>query len=132
MEWLTQNALKSIHIQNTLCLVAYWLWQIHNCRPANIIKIDFSQWKKRDFHLTSQQNFIAVVRQPYDIRVEGNEVFLGNVAFLRCFIPEHVRTFVVVSSWFRGDEELHTEMADMSKFEKPLIFAFFPFKYYLI
>lgn len=56
---------------------------------------------------------VAVVRQPYDIRVEGNEVFMGNVAFLRCFIPEHVRKFVVVSSWFRGDEELLAEIADM-------------------
>lgn len=59
--------------------------------------------------------FIIVVRQPYDIRVEANEGFLGNVAFLRCFIPEHVRKFVVVSSWFRGDEELHAEMVDMGK-----------------
>lgn len=56
---------------------------------------------------------LIVVRQPYDIRVDGSEVFMGNVAFLRCFIPEHVRKFVVVSSWFRGDEELLAEMADM-------------------
>lgn len=55
------------------------------------------------------------MKQPYDIRVEGNEVFLGNVAFLRCFIPEHVRKFVVVSSWYRGDEELLPGMADIGK-----------------
>lgn len=51
----------------------------------------------------------------YDIRVEGNEVFLGNVAFLRCFVPEHVRKYVAVTSWFRGDEELLAELADMGK-----------------
>lgn len=56
---------------------------------------------------------IVVVRQPYDIRVEGNEVFMGNVAFLRCVLPEHVRKFVVVSAWFRDDEELLAEAADM-------------------
>lgn len=58
---------------------------------------------------------IIVVSQPYDIRVEGNEVYLGNVAFLRCFISEHARKYVAVLSWFRGDEELHAEMADIGK-----------------
>lgn len=67
--------------------------------------------------------FLVVVRQPYDIRVEGNEVFLGNVAFLRCFIPEHVRKYVVVSSWYRGDEELLAGMADMGKL-KTIIFNY--------
>lgn len=58
---------------------------------------------------------IIVVSQPYDIRVEGNEVYSGNVAFLRCFISEHARKYVAVLSWFRGDEELHAEMADIGK-----------------
>lgn len=58
---------------------------------------------------------IQVVIQPYDIRVEGTEVFLGNVAFLRCFIPEHVRKYVTATSWFRGDEELLADLAYMGK-----------------
>lgn len=57
----------------------------------------------------------VVISQPYDIRVEGNEVFSGNVAFLRCFISEHARKYVVVLSWLRGDEELHADMADIGK-----------------
>lgn len=37
------------------------------------------------------------------------------MAFLRCFISEHARKYVAVLSWFRGDEELHAEMADIGK-----------------
>ncbi|XP_031617665.1 Down syndrome cell adhesion molecule-like protein Dscam2 isoform X3 [Contarinia nasturtii] len=76
---------------------------IYRCKVSNQVGAILS----RDVHIS------AVVRQPYDIRVDGSEVFMGNVAFLRCFIPEHVRKFVAVSSWFRGDEELLAEMADM-------------------
>lgn len=72
-------------------------------------------------------NTIAVVRQPYDIRVEGNEVFMGNVAFLRCVLPEHVRKFVVVSAWFRDDEELLAEAADMGNTFLALDFQFICF-----
>lgn len=42
-------------------------------------------------------------------------MFLGNVAFLRCFVPEHVRKYVTVTSWFRGDEELLAELTYMGK-----------------
>ncbi|XP_055315179.1 cell adhesion molecule Dscam2 isoform X2 [Sitodiplosis mosellana] len=76
---------------------------VYRCKVSNQAGTILS----RDVHIS------AVVRQPYDIRVEGNEVFMGNVAFLRCVLPEHVRKFVVVSSWFRGDEELLAEIADM-------------------
>lgn len=72
-------------------------------------------------HLKQFIFYLTVVRQPYDIRVEGNDVFLGNVAFLRCFIPEHVRKYVTVTSWFRGDEELLAELAYMGKFNYPKI-----------
>lgn len=59
--------------------------------------------------------FVTVVRKPYDIHVEGKDVFIGNVAFLRCFIPEYVREFVVVTSWYRGEEILLPELADVGK-----------------
>lgn len=42
-------------------------------------------------------------------------MFIGNVAFLRCFIPEYVRQFVVVTSWYRGEEILLPELADVGK-----------------
>lgn len=58
---------------------------------------------------------ISVVSQSYDIRVEGNEVFSGNVAFLRCFVPEHVRKHVAVTSWFRGEEELLAKLPVIGK-----------------
>lgn len=60
--------------------------------------------------------FFAVVRKPYDIQVEGKDVFIGNVAFLRCFVPEYVRDFVAVTSWYRGEEILLPELADVGKF----------------
>lgn len=64
-----------------------------------------------------------MVRKPYDIRVEGKDVAIGNVAFLRCFIPEHVREFVTVTSWSRGDEILLPEMADIGEFKFVYAFA---------
>lgn len=59
---------------------------------------------------------LAVVRKFYDIRVEGTDVYLGNVAFLRCFIPEYVREYVKVTSWYRDDEILLPELADICTF----------------
>lgn len=40
---------------------------------------------------------------------------MGNVAFLKCFIPEHVRDYVKVVSWYRGDDILLPELADVGK-----------------
>lgn len=57
----------------------------------------------------------SVVRKPYEIRVDNKEVFMGNVAFLKCFIPEHVRDYVKVVSWYRGDDILLPELADIGK-----------------
>lgn len=54
-----------------------------------------------------------MVRREYDVRIDGKEVLLGNVAFLRCFVPEHVKDYVSVTSWQRGDEQLLAELADM-------------------
>lgn len=59
---------------------------------------------------------VAVVRKFYDVRVEGKDVYLGNVAFLRCFIPEYVREYVKVTSWYRDDEILLPELADICTF----------------
>ncbi|XP_035786671.1 Down syndrome cell adhesion molecule-like protein Dscam2 isoform X3 [Anopheles albimanus] len=47
----------------------------------------------------------AVVRQPYEVKVESVDVTLGNTAFLKCFISPHVREFVHVSSWY-GEKEI--------------------------
>lgn len=60
---------------------------------------------------------LTVVSQMYDIRVEGNEVYAGNVAYLRCFVPDHVRKYVAVTAWFRGDEEILAELAVMGKYQ---------------
>lgn len=61
-----------------------------------------------------------VVRQRYDVRVDGKEVLLGNVALLRCFVPEHVKDYVSVTSWQRGDEQLLAELADMGKLKQTI------------
>lgn len=61
-----------------------------------------------------------MVRQRYDVRVDGKEVLLGNVAFLRCFVPEHVKDYVSVTSWQRGDEQLLAELADMGKLKQTI------------
>lgn len=57
----------------------------------------------------------SVVRQSYDVRVEGKDVFMGNVAFLRCIVPDHVRDFVAVTAWYREDVVLLPERADTCK-----------------
>lgn len=44
-------------------------------------------------------------------------MLLGNVALLRCFVPEHVKDYVSVTSWQRGDEQLLAELADMGMFK---------------
>lgn len=59
--------------------------------------------------------FNAVVRQSYEVRIEGTEVFLGNVAFLRCVVPDHVKEHVVVTAWYREDTILLPERADICK-----------------
>ena len=56
------------------------------------------------------------MRQLYQIRVEGKEVCMGNVAFLRCFIPDQVKEFIKVTSWYRGEEVLLPELADIGKY----------------
>lgn len=40
---------------------------------------------------------------------------MGNVAFLRCVISEHVKEFVTVSSWQRGDEILVPGVLEIGK-----------------
>lgn len=64
----------------------------------------------------AQMRLYAVVRQAYDVRVEGKEVFLGNVAFLRCIVPDHVKDYVTVSAWYREDVLLLPERADICKY----------------
>lgn len=57
----------------------------------------------------------AVINTPYDIWVDGKEVFMGNVAFLRCFIPDHVKDYVSATSWYRDEEILLPELSDIGK-----------------
>lgn len=60
--------------------------------------------------------FIAVVRQPYNVKIEGREVFLGNSAFLRCTISNHVQEFVKVISWHFGEEIMLQERSDIGEY----------------
>jgi len=56
----------------------------------------------------------GIVHQFYDVKVEGHEVLLGSVAFLKCVVPSHIREHVEVASWYRA-EELLTDNSDISK-----------------
>lgn len=51
----------------------------------------------------------------YDVKVDGHEVLLNNVAFLKCVVPLHLREYVEITSWYRG-EELLTDNSDISKY----------------
>lgn len=79
---------------------------VYRCRASNAAGTIVS----RDVHVH------AVVRTAFDVRVEGGrDVVLGNVAFLRCAVPEPVREFVRVTAWQRGDETLLPEQADLGR-----------------
>uniref|UniRef100_A0A182NQ64 Down syndrome cell adhesion molecule-like protein Dscam2 n=1 Tax=Anopheles dirus TaxID=7168 RepID=A0A182NQ64_9DIPT len=56
----------------------------------------------------------AVVRQPYEVKVESADMMLGNTAFLKCFVSSHVREFVHVSSWFSEKEMLLPSRSDIA------------------
>lgn len=58
------------------------------------------------------------MRKLFDVHVDGKDVVLGNVAFLRCRIPDGVREFVHVVSWYRGDEILLPEQADIGEYKR--------------
>lgn len=127
------NGFQKFNVIRNLLAGNFWVVMCENLFKAHYIfqmpqkSVDIKKMSSFYVSLSKTFNilsiFLVVVRQPYDIRVEGNEVFLGNVAFLRCFIPEHVRKFVVVSSWYRGNEELLAGMADMGKL-KTIIFNY--------
>lgn len=53
------------------------------------------------------------MRNAFDVRVETKDIMLGNVAFLRCLVPDAVRDFVKVTAWQRGDELNVLEQADI-------------------
>ena len=61
----------------------------------------------------------AIIHQSYDVKVEGHEVFLNNIAFLKCTVSSHIREFVEITSWYRGDELL-TDNSDISEYNPPL------------
>ncbi|GAB0086059.1 hypothetical protein DMENIID0001_000430 [Sergentomyia squamirostris] len=88
-------------------LAQYYRADVHNeiyrCRATN----------KAGTILSRSVHVHAVVRQEYDIRVDGKDVIIGNTAFLHCHIPEPVRDYVTVTSWYRGDEVLLPELSDV-------------------
>ena len=57
----------------------------------------------------------AIIHQSYDVKVDGHEVYLNNIAFLKCIVSSHMREFVEITSWYRG-EELLTDNSDISKY----------------
>ena len=77
---------------------------IYRCRAASQVGTIIS----RNVHVR------GVVRQSYELQVDGKEVFMGNVAFLKCLIPVHVKEFIEISSWHCGDETL-TENLDIGE-----------------
>lgn len=56
--------------------------------------------------------FVTVVKQNYDVQVFRTHVLLGNTAVLACVIPEFVRDYVAVSSWFKDDNILFPGRSD--------------------
>lgn len=79
--------------------------QIYRCQASNQVGKAIS----RNVHVR------GIIHEFYEVKVEGHEVLLNNVAFLKCIVPLHIREHVEVSSWYR-DEEVLTENSDISKF----------------
>jgi hypothetical protein len=79
--------------------------QIYRCQASNHAGTILS----RNIHVR------AIIHQSYDVKVEGHDVFLNNVAFLKCTVSSHIREFVEVTSWYRGDELL-TDNSDISEY----------------
>ncbi|KAK8776741.1 hypothetical protein V5799_029914 [Amblyomma americanum] len=46
---------------------------------------------------------LAVVQQQYEIRVYDDFVIRMNTGVLRCHVPNHVKEYVIVTSWVRSD-----------------------------
>lgn len=78
--------------------------QVYRCQASNQAGTIIS----RNIHVR------GIIHQFYDVKIDGTDVYLNNVAFLRCSIPQHMREFVEVTTWFRGEEAL-TENSDISK-----------------
>lgn len=78
--------------------------QVYRCQAMNQAGSIIS----RNIHVR------GIIHQFYDVKIDGTDVYLNNVAFLRCSIPQHMREFVEVTTWFRGEEAL-TENSDISE-----------------
>ena len=78
--------------------------QIYRCQAANQAGTIIS----RNIHVR------AIVHQFYDLKVDGHEVLLNNVAFLKCVVPLHIREHVEITTWYRG-EEIVTDNSDISE-----------------
>lgn len=78
--------------------------QIYRCQASNQAGTIVS----RNVHVR------GIVHESYEVKVEGHEVLLNNVAFLKCAIPPQIREHIEVTSWYRDDEIL-TENSDISE-----------------
>lgn len=79
--------------------------QVYRCQASNQAGTIIS----RNIHVR------GVVHQFYDVKVDGHEVLLNNVAFLKCVVPVHIREHVEITTWYRGEETL-TDNSDISKY----------------
>lgn len=79
--------------------------QIYRCQASNQAGSIIS----RNVHVR------AIVNQLFEVKVEGIDVYLNNVAFLKCVVPLHMREYVEISSWYRG-EEILTDNSDISEY----------------
>ncbi|KAL7024043.1 hypothetical protein ACKWTF_012881 [Chironomus riparius] len=77
--------------------------QVYRCQASNHAGTIIS----RNIHVR------AIIHQSYDVKVDGHEVYLNNIAFLKCIVSSHMREFVEITSWYRG-EELLTDNSDIS------------------
>ncbi|XP_044742030.1 Down syndrome cell adhesion molecule-like protein Dscam2 [Chrysoperla carnea] len=75
---------------------------VYRCRATNQIGVILS----RDVAVQ------AILKQHYDVQVFRTHVVLGNTAVLACHIPEFVRNYVSVSSWFKDDNMLLAGRSD--------------------
>lgn len=79
--------------------------QEYRCQASNQVGTIIS----RNIHVR------GIVHEFYDVKIEGFDVLLNNVAFLKCIVPLHMRERVEITSWYRGEESL-TDNNDISKY----------------
>lgn len=79
--------------------------QIYRCQASNQVGTIIS----RNIQVR------GIIHELYEVKIEGHEVLLNNVAFLKCIVPLHMREHIEITSWYRGEEVL-TDNSDISKY----------------